>query len=91
MITKSVAEAKSKFTELLRAVEAGERIVITRHGKPVAELSPASKRNRFSLEAIAEAQRARGLSMDPVPVPEDFDEIEVFDPDWLDRPVDPEM
>jgi prevent-host-death family protein len=35
-----VKEAKAKLTELLRAAEAGERIVLTRHGKPVADLIP---------------------------------------------------
>jgi prevent-host-death family protein len=33
-----VKEAKATLTALLHAVEAGERIVITRHGKPVADL-----------------------------------------------------
>ena len=33
-------EAKSKLPALLRAVAAGERIVITRSGKPVADLVP---------------------------------------------------
>ncbi len=36
----STAEAKNRFTELIRAVEAGEAVVITRHGKPVAQLAP---------------------------------------------------
>ncbi|MBW8754801.1 MAG: type II toxin-antitoxin system Phd/YefM family antitoxin [Sphingomonadales bacterium] len=35
-----VKEAKAKLAELLRRVEAGERIVLTRHGKPVADLVP---------------------------------------------------
>jgi prevent-host-death family protein len=35
-----VKEAKAKLTELLRAVEAGEHIILTRHGKPVADLVP---------------------------------------------------
>jgi prevent-host-death family protein len=38
-----VKEAKAKLTELLRAAEAGERIVLTRHGKPVADLVPHSQ------------------------------------------------
>jgi prevent-host-death family protein len=41
MRTVSVAEAKDRLPELIRAVEAGEKIVITRHGRPVAELAPA--------------------------------------------------
>ena len=42
----SVAEAKNRLPELIRAVEAGEQVVITRHGKPVAQLSapPATRR-----------------------------------------------
>lgn len=38
MANYGVAEAKNKFTHLLERVEDGERVVITRHGKPVAEL-----------------------------------------------------
>jgi antitoxin (DNA-binding transcriptional repressor) of toxin-antitoxin stability system len=34
----NIAEAKNRFSELIRAVEDGERVVITRHGSP----SPSS-------------------------------------------------
>jgi len=40
----SVAQAKAKLSELLDKVEAGEEVVITRHGKPVAKLSAAAKK-----------------------------------------------
>jgi prevent-host-death family protein len=33
-------EAKTHLPSLLRRVEAGERITITRHGHPIAELVP---------------------------------------------------
>jgi antitoxin (DNA-binding transcriptional repressor) of toxin-antitoxin stability system len=33
-----IAEAKDKFTMLLRVVEKGGTVVITRHGHPVVEL-----------------------------------------------------
>ena len=36
----SIAEAKNRLPELIRAVEAGEKVVITRHGKPVAQITP---------------------------------------------------
>ena len=39
----SVAEAKSRLSELLKRVEAGENVTITRRGKPVAVLSPSQK------------------------------------------------
>jgi prevent-host-death family protein len=35
----STAMAKNRLTEL-RAAEKGERVIITRHGKPVAEIGP---------------------------------------------------
>lgn len=42
----SIAEAKNRLPELVRAVENGEKVVITRHGKPVAQISapPAERR-----------------------------------------------
>jgi prevent-host-death family protein len=36
----SVADAKNRLSELLRSVAEGEPIVITRNGKPVAQLVP---------------------------------------------------
>ena len=40
MVQVTVAEAKAKLSGLLDAVEAGEAVVITRRGKPIAELVP---------------------------------------------------
>ena len=42
----SIAEAKNRLTELIRAVENGEKVVITRHGKPVAQIAPPPKERR---------------------------------------------
>ena len=42
----SVAEAKNRLTQLLRAVEQGESVVITRNGKPVAQLAPVPPKRR---------------------------------------------
>lgn len=44
MRTIQVVEAKSKFSALLAAVEAGEEIAITRHGKVVARIVPDTPR-----------------------------------------------
>ncbi|MFM9973952.1 MAG: type II toxin-antitoxin system Phd/YefM family antitoxin [Beijerinckiaceae bacterium] len=38
MRTVSVAQAKAQLPSLLQAAEAGERVLITRHGKPIAEV-----------------------------------------------------
>jgi prevent-host-death family protein len=40
MVTVTLVEAKAHLSELLDKVEAGEQVVITRHGKPVANMSP---------------------------------------------------
>lgn len=37
----AVAEAKAQFADLLRRVEAGEEIELTRYGRPVARLVAA--------------------------------------------------
>lgn len=40
MPTVGSYEAKTHLPELLRRVEAGERVTITRHGRPIALLVP---------------------------------------------------
>jgi prevent-host-death family protein len=42
----SVADAKNQLSQLIRAVEDGEEVIITRSGKPVAQLNPAPKLTR---------------------------------------------
>jgi len=39
----SVAEAKNKLTQLIHAVERGERVTICRHGRPVVDLVQAKE------------------------------------------------
>ena len=40
MKTLTAAEANRSFSALLRRAAAGERVVITSHGRPVAEIGP---------------------------------------------------
>ena len=42
----SVSEAKNRLTQLLRAVEDGESVVITRNGKPIAQIVPPPPERR---------------------------------------------
>lgn len=42
----SIAEAKNRLSELIRTVEEGESVVLTRHGKPVAQLTPPPRTPR---------------------------------------------
>jgi prevent-host-death family protein len=53
-------EAKTHLPELLERVEKGERFVITRHGRPVAELVPVSDRNPERIrEAVSRLREMR--------------------------------
>lgn len=49
-----ILEAKTHFSELIDRVADGERVTITRHGKPVAELVPP----RDDAAAASEHSRA---------------------------------
>jgi prevent-host-death family protein len=60
-------EAKTKLSQLVERVEAGEDIVIARNGKPVARLVPVATASK--LDTVRGAWRGR------VHVAEDFDEL----------------
>jgi len=60
MKTVGAYEAKTRLAQLLDRVAKGERITITRHGVPVAVLSPAQTANSLTVaESIRELQRFR--------------------------------
>ena len=44
----SVAEAKNKLTQLIAAVEKGERVTVCRHGKPVVDIVPTQAEKRLA-------------------------------------------
>jgi prevent-host-death family protein len=60
----SVTDAKAQLTDLVRRAEAGEEVVLTRHGHPAVRLAPvrptgdSESRRRF-MEAIAKAGAAK--------------------------------
>lgn len=57
-------EAKNTLGTLLDHVERGEKIVITRHGKPIARLVPNSGGiDRQQAKAAAQRLRARAKSL----------------------------
>jgi prevent-host-death family protein len=54
MATMSVAEAKNRFSDVLRRAEyGGERVIVERHGKPVAAIVSTADLQR--LEAAEDA------------------------------------
>ena len=59
MTTVSAYEAKTHLPRLIRAVERGETVIITRHGKPVAQLGPIQDRRAEVAEAIENIKQLR--------------------------------
>ncbi|MGB3376649.1 MAG: type II toxin-antitoxin system prevent-host-death family antitoxin [Microbacterium sp.] len=45
-VTVNVQEAKTRLSELLRRVEAGDEVVIARAGRPIARIQATSPRRR---------------------------------------------
>jgi prevent-host-death family protein len=60
MIQFSVTNLKANFLSVLALVETGETIIITRHGKPIIEICPASEEGSMgdpvNLERRSEGQ-----------------------------------
>ena len=55
MVTVNLTQAKAHLSELLDKVETGEEIVITRRGRAVAQISPAtSPKKPLPLRDLAE-------------------------------------
>ncbi|OGK76535.1 MAG: hypothetical protein A2X51_14460 [Candidatus Rokubacteria bacterium GWC2_70_24] len=59
-----IYEAKSKLSQLVEKAEAGEEVILTRRGRPVAKIvnvAPAARRNRALLlrEIRALARRVK--------------------------------
>ena len=51
----SVTDAKAQLTELVRRAEAGDEVVLTRHGHPAVRLVPVKRpRDRKVLRALVE-------------------------------------
>ena len=58
MYAMSLAQAKAHLSELLNTVESGEEVVITRHGRPVARVLPASPiKQMLPLQRLAELRK----------------------------------
>jgi prevent-host-death family protein len=64
MISVNVHEAKTHLSRLLERVAAGEEILISKAGKPMAKLTPLSK---------PQANRVPGLDKGVIQIPDDFD------------------
>ncbi len=82
----SVKEAKNKLTALLRKVEAGERVTITRDGKPVVDMKKHEPRKTgVNWEALRKYKEEQGIGAVVDYIPADFDDP--LPEDFLLRPL----
>ena len=67
-------EAKNRLSELVRRMEDGERVIVTRHGDPVFEMV-VPRRGGIDFEGLDRWKRERGLPQCVAgPIPDDFDD-----------------
>jgi prevent-host-death family protein len=56
--TVQASEAKTHFLRILDEVERGQSVIVTRHGKPVARISPELHIDRERVQRAREGMRA---------------------------------
>lgn len=77
----AIADAKARFADLIRRAEAGESIVLTRHGKPVARLTGAPRPQDLPLVGALKGR---------IRIDDDFDALPEGFAATLKAPIDPE-
>lgn len=71
----SIREAKARFSEAIAAVEGGGSVLVTKHGKPVAQISqPPAARKGINWAAGDAYLKELGLDKVTVELPEYFDD-----------------
>lgn len=70
MTTVTAYEAKTHLPRLIRAVEQGETVIITRHGKPVAKLAPIEDQRRANVAEVMKRMEALRRRLPKVPLDE---------------------
>ena len=70
----SIHEAKARFAEAAAAAARGERVVVTKHGRPFIELVPAHTASGMDFDKAAVVRRGLGLDGLKVSLPPNFDD-----------------
>jgi antitoxin (DNA-binding transcriptional repressor) of toxin-antitoxin stability system len=70
----SVKEAKDTLPALIRAVEDGERVTITRNGKPVVDVILHERKGGIDFEGFRKWKEENGIDQMVGPIPDDFDD-----------------
>ena len=70
----SIREAKARFAEAAAAAARGERVVVTKHGRPFVELVSAQRAQGMDFEKAATVRHELGLDGYKVRLPANFDD-----------------
>jgi prevent-host-death family protein len=70
----SIREAKARFAQAAAAAARGERVVVTKHGRPFVELVSAQRAFGMDFDKAATIRRALGLDGLTVSLPPNFDD-----------------
>ncbi|NNM70933.1 type II toxin-antitoxin system Phd/YefM family antitoxin [Enterovirga aerilata] len=84
MRTVSAADANRHFSKLLREVKAGETVVITSHGEPVARIEPVSEeeQDRARRQAALKKLFDRLESQPAMNIPITWTRDDIYDDDF---------
>ena len=69
-----IREAKARLSELIAAARKGERVIITRHGQPTAELVRCDRRGGMDFDKLEATRRRLGIEGDGEGWPEEFND-----------------
>ncbi len=70
----SIRDAKAHFAEAATAAAHGERVIVTKHGRPFIELVPAQGAAGMDFAGAEIVRRELGLDGVTVAVPPEFDD-----------------
>ena len=68
----AIREAKARLSELVAAARNGERVVITKHGQPAAELIRCDRRGGIDFDKLEAARQRLGIDGGGEGWPEEF-------------------
>ncbi len=79
MTTASITELKAKLSRYIAQVRAGEEVLVTDRGVPVARLVPHRPPGGPSREHLLELERQGLIRLAPEPVPPSFRDLPALD------------
>ncbi|WP_419163982.1 type II toxin-antitoxin system Phd/YefM family antitoxin [Candidatus Palauibacter sp.] len=70
----ALREAKARLSELIAAARNGERVIITKHGRPAVELVRCDHGGGIDFDKLEAARRRLGMEGDGEMWPKEYDD-----------------